>query len=135
MIPWAPNIPLFQLDAVEPKWITREQAHVLLGRFPEHTRDMVIFALATGLRKSNVAGLEWDRIDMERRCCFVPGYLTKSGEPIPVPLNDDAHAVLERWQTKHDQAGDRWSPEVHRYVFVYRRRAPHPEGHHCDVAP
>ena len=124
MIPSAPNIPRFQLDKIEPKWITREQARLLLARFPEHTRDMVMFALATGLRKSNVAGLEWERIDLERRCCFVPGYLSKSGEPIPVPLNDDAIAVLERWQIKHDEAGDSWSPEVHRYVFVYRRRAP-----------
>jgi integrase len=59
MIPRVPKIPLFELPKTEPKWITREQAHVLLGRFPTHTRDMAIFALATGLRKSNVAGLEW----------------------------------------------------------------------------
>ncbi len=49
---------------------------------------------------------------------------TKSGEPIPVPLNDDAIGVLERWRAKHDEAGDLWSPEVHRHVCVYRRRAP-----------
>jgi integrase len=93
MIPRAPKVPLFNLGKVEPKWITREQAHQLLGRFPPHSRDMTIFSLATGLRKSNVAGLEWDRIDLARRCCFVPGYLTKSGEPIPVPLNDDANVA------------------------------------------
>jgi integrase len=94
MIPRAPKVPLFELGKIEPKWITREQAHQLLGRFPLHTRDMAIFSLATGLRKSNVAGLEWERIDLARRCCFVPGYLSKSGEPIPVPLNDDAITVL-----------------------------------------
>lgn len=44
---------------------------------------MVIFALATGLRKSNVAELEWSRIDLERRCCYIPGRESKSGEPIP----------------------------------------------------
>jgi integrase len=74
--------------------ITRDQAHALLGWFPLHTRDMAIFALATGLRKSNVAGLEWERVDLERRCCYIPGYQSKSGEPITVPLNDDAISVL-----------------------------------------
>ena len=46
---------------------------------------MAMLALATGLRKSNVAGLEWNRIDLERRCCYIPGYQSKGGEPIPVP--------------------------------------------------
>jgi len=124
MLPKAPTIPLFQLEKVEPKWITREQAHTLFGRFPLHTRDMMIVALATGLRKSNVAGLLWERIDLERRCCYVPGYETKAGEPIPVPLNDDAIEVLLRWKAIHEAKGDEWSAEVHRYVFVYRRRAP-----------
>lgn len=42
MIPSMPNVPLFQLYEVERKWITR----ALLDRFPEHTRDLVIFAVA-----------------------------------------------------------------------------------------
>jgi integrase len=46
---------------------------------------MMIVALATGLRKSNVAGLMWERIDLERRCCYVPGYETKvSVRPWPM---------------------------------------------------
>jgi integrase len=124
MIPRAPKIPLFDLGKSEPKWITRGQAHTLLGRFPPHTRDMAIVALATGLRKSNVAGLEWERVDLERRCCYVPGYQSKSGEPIPVPLNEDAIQVLLRWRAIHETKADAWSVSVRRYVFVYRRRAP-----------
>ena len=124
MIAAVPTIPLFELEKIDPKWITREQAHTLLGHFPQHTRDMMIVALATGLRKSNIAGLEWDRVDLARRCCYVPGYLTKSGEPIPVPLNDDAIAVLERWKAIHAERADDWSAEVRRYVFVYRCHAP-----------
>jgi integrase len=54
----------------------------------------------------------------------VPGYESKSGEPIPVPLNDDAIDVLMRWQKLHAKAGKRWSVDAHRYVFVYRCRAP-----------
>jgi len=54
----------------------------------------------------------------------VPGYLTKSGDPIPVPLNDDAIEVLTRWQGIHEDNRGRWSAAMRRYVFVYRRRAP-----------
>ena len=124
MIPRAPKVPLFELGKSEPKWIAREQAHAPLGRFPPHTRDMAIVALATGLRKSNVAGLEWDRIDLERRCCYVPGYQSKSGESIPIPLNDDALSVLLRWQEFHELKRGTWPQAIHRYVFVYRGRAP-----------
>jgi integrase len=66
----------------------------------------MIFALATGLRKSNVAGLTWDRIDMARQCCYVPGRLSKTGKPIAVPLNEDAMAVLRRWQRIHAERPD-----------------------------
>lgn len=124
MLDKAPNVPLFELPKSEPPILKREDAIRLLARFPLHTADMSVFALATGLRRSNVTDLVWERIDLERRCCYVPGYESKSGEPIPVPLNDDAIDVLQRWQQLHAKAGDKWSARVHRYVFVYRRRAP-----------
>jgi integrase len=120
----APAVPLFKIGKLDPKWITREQAHALLGRFPDHTRYMMLFALATGLRRANVTGMEWSRVDLVRRVAYVPGYESKSGEPIPVPLNDDAIAVLTAWKARHETAGPRWSEDVHRYVFVFRSRAP-----------
>jgi integrase len=95
-------------------------ARMLSIAYPRHD-DL---SLATGLRKSNVAGLEWERIDLARRCCFVPGYLTKRGDPIPVLLNDDAIEVLTRWQEIHEDNQGKWSAAMRRYVFVYRRRAP-----------
>jgi integrase len=123
MLEHVPEIPLLKLEPAERRWLTRAQAHALLGRFPAHTRDLMIFALATGLRKSNVAGLTWDRIDMARQCCYVPGRLSKTGKPIAVPLNEDAMAALRRWQQMHAERTD-WSDEAHRLVFVYRGRAP-----------
>jgi integrase len=116
--PWklldaSPKVPMYRLPKVEPRWITREQAHVLLAKFPPHTRDMMIFALATGLRRANVTGMEWCRIDMNRATAYVPGNQAKGREAITVALNADALAVLERWKGKHA-----------RYVFLFRKRAP-----------
>jgi integrase len=116
--PWkladtVPKVPMYRLAKVTPRWITREQAHALLKRFPEHTRDMMIFALATGLRRSNVTHMEWNRIDTKRGTAYVPANEAKGRKAITLPLNADALAVLERWKGKHQ-----------RYVFQFRKRAP-----------
>src|SRR5581483_744251 len=79
-------------------------------------RDMAIFALAREMRNSNVADLEWRRIDLERHCCIILGPESTGGGPIPV-------LVLERWQELHAAKGAAWSRQVQLYVFAYRNRA------------
>lgn len=114
MLEACPTVPLFRLAKVAPRFITREQGHLLLGKFPPHTRGMMIMALATGMRRSNVTDLEWSRIDMKRRTAFVSGHQMKGGRAsLPVALNDDAMAILKLWEGKHA-----------RYVFCFRKRAP-----------
>jgi integrase len=113
MLDTAPKVPMFRVERTEPRWATREQIHALLGHLPPHSRDMVIFACATGLRRSNVTGLEWSRIDVTRATAFVPASEAKGRRAVVVPLNADALGVLERWRGKHE-----------RYVFVFRKRAP-----------
>lgn len=113
MLESAPKVPLFRIERQEPRWATREQVHALLGQLPSHLRDMAILACATGLRRSNITGLEWARVDLMRATAFIPATQAKGKRSIVVPLNADALAVLERWKGKHD-----------RYVFVFRKRAP-----------
>lgn len=84
----------------EPKekvvWITKDDARRLLAELAErpHLRRMIEFSLATGLRQSNVTGLEWARVDLKRRIAWVDPEDAKGGEPIPVPLSDEAAAIL-----------------------------------------
>lgn len=113
MLESAPKVPMFRLDRIEPRWATREQVHSLLAKLPPHLRDMTILACATGLRRSNITGLEWNRVDAERQTAFIPATQAKGRRAIVVPLNADALAVLERWRGKHE-----------RYVFSFRKRAP-----------
>jgi integrase len=113
MLDSAPKVPLFQLERKEPRWATRDQVRTLLARLPPHLRDMTILACATGLRRSNITGLEWSRVDIGRATAFIPASQAKGKRSIAVPLNADALAVLERWKGKHE-----------RYVFVFRKRAP-----------
>lgn len=114
MLEACPTVPLFRLAKVDPLWVSRAQAHTLLGKFPPHTRGMMIMALATGMRRSNVTGMEWSRVDVKRGTYYVPASNAKGRRKgIPVKLNSDALAILEQWKGKHE-----------RYVFCFRKRAP-----------
>jgi integrase len=73
----------------------------LLGQLPEHTAEMMRFALATGLRQRNACRLEWSAVDLERRCAWVHADQTKTRKAIAVSLNVDAMAVLSRRQGIH----------------------------------
>jgi integrase len=57
---------------------------------------MVRFSLATGLRESNVTGLAWNQIDMQRKVAWIHPDQAKAKKAIGVPLNDDAINVIKR---------------------------------------
>lgn len=102
---WLDQIPSFKTYArggkVRVRYLTHDQAKALLERLPAHQREVVRFALATGLRQGNILGLTWDRVDMTRRIATIGHGDTKNGEAIGIPLNDIALGVLERQQGKH----------------------------------
>jgi len=52
----------------------------------------VLFALTTGARKGEIAGLEWTRVDLPRRWAIFPR--TKNGEARGVPLTAAVCALL-----------------------------------------
>jgi integrase len=85
----------------EPKekvvWITKDQATRLLAELRPtalHLARMAEFSLATGLRQSNVTGLRWDKVDLERRIAWVRPDDAKADEWISTPLSDWGMAVL-----------------------------------------
>jgi integrase len=62
---------------------------------------MVRFTLATGLRESNVTGLEWSQVDLQRRCAWVNPEQAKAKKAIAIPLNDEALSVIHSQIGKH----------------------------------
>lgn len=113
---WLDKVPMIRMLS-EPKrrirWITREEAEVLLKALPKHLSDMARFSLATGLRKSNVTGLEWSQVDLVRRTAWVHPDQAKARKAITVPLNEEAVSVIRKQIGKHPT-----------YVFSYKGRAP-----------
>lgn len=82
--------------------LTLDQVKLLLGELPEHWRPIIMFALATGLRKDNVVRLEWSQVDLARRRLLVGSEEFKNGEDFGIPLNDTAAGILEAQQGQHD---------------------------------
>ena len=103
-----PQIKLFKEAPRRIRWITYQEAETLIRELPEHLADMVRFSLATGLRESNVTGLEWTQVDLTRRTAWVHPDQAKNRRAITVPLNDSAIETVQKQVGKH-----------HRYVFTY----------------
>lgn len=92
---WIDNFPKIRLltgEVERDRWLTREEAERLVRVCPVHLAALVRFALSTGCRASEITGLEWNRVDLDRRTAWLNQ--TKNGTPRGVPLNEDAVEVL-----------------------------------------
>ncbi|WBG90070.1 site-specific integrase [Pantoea piersonii] len=99
------------------RWLTREEANRLIDCAPDSIRPVIVFALSTGLRRSNIIDLEWSQIDMQRKVAWINPENAKAGKAIGVALNDTACRVLKAQIGKHS-----------RWVFVHTKAATRHDG-------
>jgi integrase len=104
----APKIRLYPEPKGRVRWLTRAESDLLLKELPEHLEVMARFTLATGLRWANVSELEWNQLDIHRKCAWIHPDQAKSRKAIQVPLNPEALSVLNKQIGKHPL-----------YVFTY----------------
>jgi integrase len=80
------------------RWATPEEANRLLDACRKsrtaNLPDLVELSLFTGLRRGEVLGLTWDRVDRARGVILLE--ITKAKRRRAVPLNSQADAVLAR---------------------------------------
>lgn len=105
----APLVRMRQEDTKRIRWLTREEAALLINELPPHLRDMAVFSLATGLRKSNVTNLKWCDVDLVKKHALIHPDESKTSRAIPVPLNDTAVEVIRKQIGKHVE-----------FVFTYQ---------------
>jgi len=116
---WLDRVPVTKRAKVVQKrirWLTQAQAERLLAELPDHLAEMARFALETGLRRSNVTGLQWSQVDIVRRVAWIHPDQAKAKKAITVPLSETAIAVLRR------QLAKKRAPEFTDSVFVYHGR-------------
>ena len=76
------------------RWLAEEEEKRLLGNSPGWLREIINFALNTGLRQDELLSLEWSRTNLFRKTILIKK--TKNGKPKTVPLNRNAMEVIER---------------------------------------
>jgi integrase len=81
-------------DNKRQRWLLEEEEKLLLAVCPDWLRDVVTFAIYTGMRQGEIINLEWKDVDMFRKCVIL--LKTKNKEPRTIPLADTALEVIKR---------------------------------------
>lgn len=80
------------------RWITRDEAGRLLetakaSRSP-YLANLLTLALNTGMRREEMLGLEWRRVDFQAGLIHLEAHHTKSGKRRSVPMNKAARQAM-----------------------------------------
>jgi len=81
-----------------PTYLTKEDLTKLISVIKENwLKEIIIFAVSTGLRRSEIVNLKWHQVDLERKLIRIesnPTFYTKTGKMRILPLNDTALYIL-----------------------------------------
>ena len=86
-------------------------------------RDIFLVGFYTGMRRGEIVGLRWERVDLEGRILRVEE--TKTGEPLELPITRQLAAIFDRRRADNGAA-----VELHGWVFPSRASA---SGHVEDT--
>ena len=103
------KVPLPRMPASRQRRLSAEEETLLLkslGTLKNRSTEQIVrFAIATGLRRSEILRLEWTDIDDARRCLHVKD--TKNGSSRWIPITEEVAAVL---RSQHDSPSNRVFP-------------------------
>ncbi|MCX5804232.1 MAG: site-specific integrase [Proteobacteria bacterium] len=101
------------------RYLSKEECQALINACDSHLKPIVIMALNTGMRKSEILGLRWDNVDL--RHGFILLDVTKNGERREIPINDTLRATLEALPRRLDGGYVFYDPKTgERYKEVKR---------------
>lgn len=104
-----PMLQFLKSDLRKPYPISLEEEKRLLGELPDHLQAMVLFALHTGLRETELTGLKWSEEDSALGVFRLAGDRTKNSEDRIVPMNQVAKSIIEAQRGHHEV-----------YVFTFK---------------
>ena len=80
--------------------LSGDEERRLLAASPPYLRELILFAINTGLRCGDIFDLQWQEVDLEQRRLII--VMKKTRHVLEVPLNDTAAEVLQaRQAVKH----------------------------------
>ena len=75
------------------RWLTVDEETHLLNAAAPWLRELMLFAIHSGMRMGEILGLTWAGVDLFRRTVTV--FKSKNGEQRTIPLNQTALALLK----------------------------------------
>jgi len=86
------KVKLLQENNRRLRYLSNEECLELIRTCDPHLRPIVITALNTGMRKSEILSLTWDKVDLKHG--FILLDQTKNGERREIPINSSLREVL-----------------------------------------
>jgi integrase len=86
------------------RWLTVEEEGRVLAACRPWLRDMVQFALGTGMRMGEILALSWRGVDLTRRTAMV--FQSKNGERRTIPMNQTVLSLIKERGTLRSLSTD-----------------------------
>jgi len=106
------NRQFFKLDNRRLRYLEKDEIRRLVAHCRGHLKDLVEFAINTGMRQGEIFHLKWEDLDFNTGLIHL--LKTKSGEKREIPMNEAVRGILGRIR-RHPEAV---------YVFSSRRNQP-----------
>ncbi len=93
------SIKRFKMPQKLPTYFTKEEFSLLVNQIQEvDIKDIIEFAVNTGLRQMEILSLEWSQVNIQERMIILDNrtHITKSKKIRTIPLNDNSLAVLNK---------------------------------------
>jgi site-specific recombinase XerD len=98
------KIQLVKVPENKPTFITKQDFQKLLNVIEEHwLKEVIVFAVSTGLRRGELVNLKWESVDLSRKLLYIESsatFRTKAGRMRIIPLNETAFFLLQSKQGK-----------------------------------
>ncbi len=95
------KVQMFREPAGRIRYLSRQEIADLLRESVEHLRPIIMTALYTGMRKSEILRMRWDDVDLKHRIIYVR--TSKNGQSREIPIATELMEVLERLARDSDR--------------------------------
>jgi integrase len=75
--------------------LSLNEYHRLMTHLPFHLMPVVATAFYTGMRRGEILGLTWDKVDLQARLISLEAEDTKDNEPRNIPILDELYGILK----------------------------------------
>ena len=88
------KVKMFKMDNERTRYLEKEEIVRLLASCDGYLKDIVEFAINTGMRKGEIFGLKWREVDLRQGIIHL--LRTKNGEQREVPINKAVENIFYR---------------------------------------